>query len=112
LLKSIRTTGTASVSGSSIMVLLPKCDGRPFGGYASRRPKLIRTGRREERAVAFLHYGTELRIELDEPALRQVMETIASHATRGGWVSLTGAKGGQWSILVTAGIPIWVHADE
>jgi hypothetical protein len=62
--------------------------------------------------MAFLHYSTELRIQLDGPALRQAMETIASHATRGGWVSLTDVKGGQWSILVTAGIPIWVNAEE
>lgn len=62
--------------------------------------------------MAFLHYGTELCIHLEEPVVRQAMETIASHATRGGWVSLTDVKGQQWSILVTAGIPIWVNADE
>jgi hypothetical protein len=62
--------------------------------------------------MAFLHYGTELRIQLDEPGLRQAMETIAAHATRGGWVSLTDLRGRQWSILVTAGIPIWVSADQ
>jgi hypothetical protein len=61
--------------------------------------------------MAFLHYGTELRIELDEPETRQAMETIASHATRGGWVTVTDVKGQQWSILVTAGVPVWVNAD-
>lgn len=62
--------------------------------------------------MAFLHYGTELCIQLEESVVRQAMETIASHATRGGWVSLTDMNGQQWSILVTAGIPIWVSADE
>lgn len=61
--------------------------------------------------MAFLHYGRELRIELDESALRQAMQAIASHASRGGWVTVTDVKGGEWSILVSAGVPIWVNAD-
>lgn len=62
--------------------------------------------------MAFLHYGTKLRIQLDEPAIRQAMEAIASHATRGGWVTVTDVKGQPWSILVSAGIPVWVNAEE
>lgn len=62
--------------------------------------------------MAFLHYGVDLRIELDEPGMRQAMEAIASHATRGGWVTVTDVHGAQWSILVTAGVPVWVGADE
>jgi hypothetical protein len=61
--------------------------------------------------MAFLHYGSELRVELDESAMRQAMEAIASHATRGGWVTVTDVQGKQWSILVTAGVPVWVNAD-
>jgi hypothetical protein len=62
--------------------------------------------------MAFLHYGSELRIQLDVPAMRQTMEAIAAHATRGGWVTVTDLKGQQWSILVSAGIPIWVSTDK
>jgi hypothetical protein len=62
--------------------------------------------------MAFLHYGTELRIQLDGSELRQATETIGAHATRGGWVNVTDVKGQQWSFLVTAGVPIWVSADE
>jgi hypothetical protein len=61
--------------------------------------------------MALLHYGAELRIQLDKPGMRQAMEAIASHATRGGWVAVTDVKGRQWSILVTAGVPVWV-SDE
>lgn len=63
--------------------------------------------------MAFLHYGAELRIQLDEPTTRQTMEAIASHATRGGWVTVTDdVTGREWSFLVTAGIPVWVTVEE
>lgn len=62
--------------------------------------------------MPFLHYGRDLRIHLDESTLRQAMEAIASHATRGGWVTVTDVNGKQWSILVSAGIATWVNADE
>jgi hypothetical protein len=61
--------------------------------------------------MAFLHYGAEVHVQLDEPGMRQAMEAIASHATRGGWVAVTDVQGRQWSILVTAGVPVWV-SDE
>jgi hypothetical protein len=61
--------------------------------------------------MAFLHYGSELRIELDESEMRQAMEAIASHATRGGWVIVTDVNGKEWSILLTSGIPVWVNTD-
>ena len=61
--------------------------------------------------MAFLHYGAEVRIQLDEPGMRQAMEAIASHATRGGWVAVSDVNGQQWSILVTAGVQVWV-SDE
>lgn len=62
--------------------------------------------------MAFLHYGSEVRIQLEESAMRQAMEAIASHATRGGWVTVTDVKGQHWSILVSAGIAVWVNDDE
>jgi hypothetical protein len=62
--------------------------------------------------MAFLNYGTQLCIRLDDPGKRQAMEAIASHASRGGWVTVTDVNGQEWSILVTAGVPVWVSADE
>jgi hypothetical protein len=62
--------------------------------------------------MAFLHYGSDLRIRLDLTATRRAMETIGSHATRGGWVTTTDVKGRDWSFLVSAGIPIWINENE
>lgn len=62
--------------------------------------------------MAFLHYGTEIRIRLDEAATKLVMEAIASHATRGGWVTTADTDGREWSFLVSSGIPIWINEDE
>lgn len=59
-----------------------------------------------------LHYGPHLRVRLDEVAVQQAIEAIASHATPGGWVSLTDRDGMPWLLLVSAGIPIWVTNDE
>jgi len=61
--------------------------------------------------VSHLHYGNEVRIALDSADMRQIMEAVAAHATRGGWVTVTDVQGREWSILVSAGIPIWV-TDE
>ena len=61
--------------------------------------------------MSHLHYGNEVRIQLDSADMRQIMEAVAAHATRGGWVTVTDAQGREWSILVSAGIPIWV-TDE
>jgi hypothetical protein len=61
--------------------------------------------------VAVLHYGSELRIRLNEGITRQVMEAIGAHATRGGWVTATDTDGQDSSFLVTAGVPIWI-SDE
>jgi len=55
-----------------------------------------------------LHYGSEVRIQLDASAMKLVMEAVAAHATRGGWITTTDVDGREWSMLVTAGIPIWV----
>ena len=62
--------------------------------------------------MAYLHYGSELRIRLDDTAAKLVMEAVASHATRGGWVTTTDTDGREWSFLVTGGIPIWINDDE
>ncbi len=58
--------------------------------------------------MALLHYGSDLRIRLDIATTRQVMEAVAAHASRGGWVSATDTDGRDWSFLVSAGIPIWI----
>ena len=61
--------------------------------------------------MAHLHYGADVRFDLDATTTRQVIEAIGAHATRGGWVSFTDLHGDEWTILVTAGIPIWVAPD-
>lgn len=43
--------------------------------------------------MALLHYGSELRIQLDAVATRQVMQAVGAHATCGGWVAATAATG-------------------
>ena len=62
--------------------------------------------------MAYLHYGSELRIQLDRPMTKRIMEAVASHATRGGWVTATDVSGRDWSFLVTGGIPIWIDEDQ
>ena len=62
--------------------------------------------------MPFLHYGSELRIELEASAVAETMEAIGAHATRGGWVTLTDVAGRQWSFLVSAGIPMWIDEHE
>jgi hypothetical protein len=62
--------------------------------------------------MAFLHYGSDLRIRLDDNATKLAIEAIASHATRGGWVTAADRDGRAWSFLVTAGIPIWINENE
>jgi hypothetical protein len=59
--------------------------------------------------MTLLHYGPDLRIQLDPSTMRQLTEAIAAHATRGGWVTTTDVDGRNWSFLVTAGIPIWLE---
>jgi len=59
-----------------------------------------------------LHYGSGLEIELDVSNIRQTIEAIGAHVTRGGWVSVVDAGGRQWSLLVSVGIPVWVSDDE
>jgi hypothetical protein len=61
--------------------------------------------------MAVLHYGSDLQVRLDAEAIRQVMEAIGAHATRGGWVTATDSDGEEWSFLVTAGVPIWITKD-
>ena len=62
--------------------------------------------------MAFLHYGSDLRIQLDPMAAKHAVETIGAHATRGGWVTATDVKGREWSFLVSAGIPIWINEND
>jgi hypothetical protein len=59
-----------------------------------------------------LHYGSDLHIYLDDEVAKQAVEDIGHHASRGGWVSLTDREGAQWSLLITAGIPVWVAPDD
>lgn len=58
-----------------------------------------------------LHYGNDLRLPLDAAAARRVMESIGAHASRGGWVTVSDTEGREWSLLVSAGIPIWLESD-
>ncbi len=62
--------------------------------------------------MAFLHYGSQLPIQLDPSAIKLAIEAVGAHATRGGWVTVTDIAGRQWSFLVSAGIPIWVSEHE
>jgi hypothetical protein len=62
--------------------------------------------------MSSLHYGSEVRIELDASATKMVVEAIGAHATRGGWVTITDKHATEWTLLISAGIPIWVVADE
>lgn len=62
--------------------------------------------------MALLHYGSELCIQLDVATTRQVMEAIGAHASRGGWVTATDTDGHDWSLLVSAGVPIWISEEE
>jgi hypothetical protein len=62
--------------------------------------------------MPYLHYGSDLTIELDASATKRVMESVGAHATRGGWVIVTDVTGREWSLLVTAGIPIWLSDSE
>jgi hypothetical protein len=61
--------------------------------------------------VTFLHYGKDVRVEVDDAAVKVIMEQIAAHASRGGWVSVTDRQGLEWHLLVSAGIPIWLNKD-
>ena len=62
--------------------------------------------------MAVLHYGSDLRIKLDDTGTKLTMEAIAAHATRGGWVTAADRDGRAWSFLVSAGIPIWINEIE
>ena len=62
--------------------------------------------------MPLLHYGPQLRIRLDASNARQLTEAVGAHATRGGWINVTGVDGRQWSLLISAGIPIWISDDE
>jgi hypothetical protein len=50
--------------------------------------------------MAVLHYGSDLRIKLDDTGTKLTMEAIAAHATRGGWVTAADRDGRAWSFLV------------
>ena len=62
--------------------------------------------------IAFLHYGSDLRIHLDLIATKRAMETIGSRATRGGRVTPTDVTGRDWSFVVSAGIPIRINENQ
>ena len=55
-----------------------------------------------------LHYGPWLEICLTAQECHNVMDAAGAHATRGGWVTLTDTGTRQWSLLISAGIPMWV----
>lgn len=59
-----------------------------------------------------LHYGRTLDIELDPDTVRRLTEAIGAHATRGGWITLTGRDKREWTVLITPGIPIWIESDS
>jgi hypothetical protein len=62
--------------------------------------------------MAFLNFGSDLRIQLDLAATERAMETIGSHAARGGWVTATDVRarnGRSWSRLA---FPIWINENE
>jgi hypothetical protein len=61
--------------------------------------------------TAVLHYGLQVQLRLDEAATKLAVEAIGAHATRGGWVTITDVDGKQWTVLISAGIPIWIAAD-
>jgi hypothetical protein len=62
--------------------------------------------------MAYLHYGSAVRISVDETALKRAVEAIGAHASRGGWVTVPDTTGRDWTFLVTVGIPIWITPDE
>jgi hypothetical protein len=62
--------------------------------------------------MAYLHYGADVRIQLDKAATKHVMESVSNHATRGGWVTATDTTGDVWVLLVSAGIPIWITESK
>jgi hypothetical protein len=62
--------------------------------------------------MAYLHYGSDLTIDLDEAATKHVVEAVGSHASRGGWVTVSDTTGREWSFLVTVGIPIWIEQNH
>ncbi len=62
--------------------------------------------------MPLLHYGPQLQISLGATDARQAIEAIGAHASRGGWVNVTDTDGRLWSLLISAGIPIWVSDEE
>jgi len=68
--------------------------------------------RPKEAIMALLHYGSELRIRLDETTTRQMMEAVGAHASRGGWVTAIDTDGRSGSFLVSAGVPIWIDEED
>ncbi|HET6909975.1 MAG TPA: hypothetical protein VFH54_11600 [Mycobacteriales bacterium] len=62
--------------------------------------------------MTVLHYGSDLRIRLDEASTKHVTENVSSHASRGGWVTATDMAGKTWTFLVTTGIPIWLEEAD
>jgi hypothetical protein len=87
-------------------------DARQMSDDAGCRVLHLGLEARKERAMGFLHYGSDLTISLDEMATKRATEAIASHATRGGWVTVADTERREWSFLVSAGIPIWISEDE
>ena len=61
--------------------------------------------------MAFLRCGSDLRIQLDRAATKRAMDTVGSHATRGGWVTATEVRGRDRWFLISAGIPIWINEN-
>jgi hypothetical protein len=59
--------------------------------------------------VPTLHYGSAV-FSLPDDAVQELGMAIAGKVggEGGGWVSFTDDKGQDWSIIVTAGIPIYI----
>jgi hypothetical protein len=62
--------------------------------------------------MAQLHYSSKVTITMDRAATKRAMESIGAHASRGGWVTVSDTTGREWSLLVSAGIPIWINDNQ
>ena len=61
--------------------------------------------------MPYLNYGPQLQLRLDDEAADRAVEAIAAHASRGGWVSVTDTCARQWSLLISAGVCVWLSPD-
>jgi hypothetical protein len=62
--------------------------------------------------MAELHYGPDVTISLGTAETKNLVEAIAAHASRGGWVTVSDTTGHEWSFLVSPGVPIWINETD